>query len=558
MMEKMPRISNKLLPLASLLLIGCPPVLAQQPQSARTNAIAPISLADAGNSASSGSSDNLPLSLPLHGLQKDVVATDDLSVDDLNPDSIRITKPALKALIAIDRRVDPSLLDASSIVSMHLDDVVRSTLANNLDISISDYNERAKHGTYYSSMGKFLPDIKLSYLWDYLKGKANLRLAGSPSAISFNNPIIITSAGFTYYGYRGGSVLYGALQSRNNFRAAGHARKATISDGLQTAAKYYYDLLLQEAILEIRVKAVETSEAQLALNKDLKEGGLATNLDVLQAETQLSQDRQNLIDQQISRRDAAIVLAEFLNGNQDMDIAAAERTIRKIRLVSDDAKAARLVQLAIENRPELKQYEELRLAAKKQIIINSAKLQPTMAFNGNVFGIGDTLRRETQQIPVTTTTGTTVVPRQRQITALYTLGVSVNWNFAGMGTVDAANVYTAKMTARQAALDEQKELNKVISQVRRSYLNVLRTDRKIEEAVAQVRSSNEELRLAQLRFQNGVGRNIDVLKAQQDYTSSLIEKARAIVNFNEAQVDLLHDTGLISSGTLTSKVPAVQ
>lgn len=94
--------------------------------------------------------------------------------------------------------------------------------------------------------------------------------------------------------------------------------------------------------------------------------------------------------------------------------------------------------------------------------------------------------------------------------------------------------------------------------MRRSYLNVLRTDRKIEEAVAQVRSSNEELRLAQLRFQNGVGRNIDVLKAQQDYTSSLIEKARAIVNFNEAQIDLLHDTGLISSSTVTARVPVVR
>jgi outer membrane protein TolC len=101
-------------------------------------------------------------------------------------------------------------------------------------------------------------------------------------------------------------------------------------------------------------------------------------------------------------------------------------------------------------------------------------------------------------------------------------------------------------------------LNKVTSEVRRSYLQSLKTDRKIEEAVAQVRSANEELRLAQLRFQNGVGRNIDVLKAQQDYTSSLIEKARAIVNFNNAQIDLLHDTGLISSSTVLSRSPAIR
>jgi outer membrane protein TolC len=552
----MSKVSKSLLTALSLVLPG----LSMVPAMAQGGgALGPIQLQGQGQ-AQGQVTGQTPDALPLHGLQKDVVSTDDLSVDDLNPDSIRITKPALKALIEIDRRVDPSLLDASSVVTMHLDEVVQSTLRNNLDIGISGYNERAKHAGYYSAMGKFLPDIKLAYNWNYLKGKANVRIANTPGAISFNNPLIITSAGFTYYGYRGGSVLFGALQSRNNFRAASHAEKATISDGLQTAAKYYYDLLLQEAILEIRVKAVETSEAQLSLNKDLKEGGLATNLDVLQAETQLSQDRQNLIDQQITRRNAAIVLAEFLNGNQDVDIAAAERTIKKIRVVSDDVKAARLVQLAIENRPELKQYEELRLAAKKQVIINAAKLQPTFAFNGNVFGIGDTLGKETQQLLVTnpSTGANSIANRQRQITALYTLGVAVNWKFEGMGTVDAANTYAAKMTARQAALEQQRELNKVISQVRRSYLNVLRTDRKIEEAVAQVRSSNEELRLAQLRFQNGVGRNIDVLKAQQDYTSSLIEKARAIVNFNEAQIDLLHDTGLISSSTVTARVPVVR
>ncbi|MBA4076358.1 MAG: hypothetical protein C0508_15045, partial [Cyanobacteria bacterium PR.023] len=331
------------------------------------------------------------------------------------------------------------------------------------------------------------------------------------------------------------------------------------SDTLQTAAKRYYDLLLQEALLQIRVKAVETSEGQLSLNKDLKQGGLATNLEVLQAETQLSQDRQNLIDQQVARREAAILLAEFLNANQGLDIVPNDLLLQKIRIVSEQANAARLLQLAIDNRPELKQYEELRLAAKKQIVINAAKLQPNFAFSGNVLGIGETLSKQYELAPITLAGAAGGVGvRARQITALYTLGVNVNWNFEGLGAVDLANTYAAKMTARQAGLQQQQVLNKVTSEVRRSYLQSLKTDRKIEEAVAQVRSANEELRLAQLRFQNGVGRNIDVLKAQQDYTSSLIEKARAIVNFNNAQIDLLHDTGLISSSTVLSRSPAIR
>ncbi|CAN5325950.1 hypothetical protein BH11CYA1_BH11CYA1_21230 [soil metagenome] len=505
--------------------------------------------------------------LPLRGLNngpvEDVVPLDDLSGGDVDPQRIKIVRPPLSALISIDKKVDPSLLDAASTVAMSLDDVVQAAIKNNLDIGISGFNERARKANMISSMGKFLPDIALSYQWNYLKGKANVPIGQSLEPLSFNNPFILTSAGFKYYGYRGGSVLFGALQNRNNFRAARHSKHATVSDTLQTAAKRYYDLLLQEALLQIRVKAVETSEGQLSLNKDLKQGGLATNLEVLQAETQLSQDRQNLIDQQVARREAAILLAEYLNANQGLDIAPNDLLLQKIRIVSDQTNAARLLQLAIDNRPELKQYEELRLAAKKQIIINAAKLQPTFAFSGNVLGIGETLSKQYELAPITLAgaggSGNGGVGiRSRQITALYTLGVNVNWNFEGLGAVDLANTYAAKMTARQAGLQQQQVLNKVTSEVRRAYLQSLKTDRKIEEAVAQVRSSNEELRLAQLRFQNGVGRNIDVLKAQQDYTSSLIEKARAIVNFNNAQIDLLHDTGLISSSTLLSRAPVVR
>ncbi len=503
------------------------------------------------------------VNLPLHGLNKgpleEVVPVDDLSGSDVDPQRIQIVRPPLSALISIDKKVDPSLLDAASTVPMSLDDVVQAALKNNLDIGISSYAERARKANMVSSMGKFLPDIALSYQWNYLKGKANVPFGQSLEPLSFNNPFILTSAGFKYYGYRGGSVLFGALQNRNNYRAARHSKHATVSDTLQTAAKRYYDLLLQEALLQIRVKAVETSEGQLSLNKDLRQGGLATNLEVLQAETQLSQDRQNLIDQQVARREAAILLAEFLNANQGLDIAPNDLLLQKIRIVSEQANAARLLQLAIDNRPELKQYEELRLAAKKQIVINAAKLQPNFAFSGNVLGIGETLSKQYELAPITLAGAAGGVGvRARQITALYTLGVNVNWNFEGLGAVDLANTYAAKMTARQAGLQQQQVLNKVTSEVRRSYLQSLKTDRKIEEAVAQVRSANEELRLAQLRFQNGVGRNIDVLKAQQDYTSSLIEKARAIVNFNNAQIDLLHDTGLISSSTVLSRSPAIR
>lgn len=527
--------------------------------------IAPRSSESVGTDSSNSSTAGTRINPNNDDMPSDVVPVDDFSANDANPQSIRIVQPPLSALISIDKNVDPLKLDAGSTTPMGLGDVVQAAIRNNLDIGISDFNQRTRKIELYSSMGKFLPDIALSYRWNYLKGKANVPFGQALEPLRFNNPFIITSAGFNYHAYRGGRILFGALQNRNNYRAARHSKHATVSDTLQNAAKNYYDLLLQEALLQIRVRAVETSEGQLRLNKDLKQGGLATNLEVLQAETQLSQDRQALIDQQIARRESAINLAEFINANQGLDITPSDLLLQKVRIVAEETTPARLLQLAIDNRPELKQYEELRLAAKKQIMINAAKLHPTVAFTGQVLGIGETLSRQKELVPITLAgatgaSGTSqgLAYRNRQITPLYAIGVNVNWNFEGLGTVDLANTYAAKLTARQAGLQQNQVLNQVTAQVRRSYLRALKTDRKIEEAVSQVRSANEELRLAQLRFQNGVGRNIDVLRAQQDYTQALLEKARAIVNFNTAQVDLLRDTGLITASTVSSRVPVVR
>jgi|AGTN01.2.fsa_nt_gi Outer membrane protein len=449
---------------------------------------------------------------------------------------------------------------------MTLPDVAKTALDNNLDIGISGMDERIKRTIFWSGMGKFLPDMTMGYNYNFLKGKANIPLGESPDAIRFNNPLIISSAGFKYYGYRGGSILFGALQNRNNLKAARHAKHATTNDTLQEAVRLYYDLLLQEAFLQIRVQAVETSLTQLQLSRDLKTGGMGTQLEVLQAETQLSQDRQRLIDQQVARREASIKMAEFLNLPQTVDVSPSIKYLQKIRLVSEKLPVASLLSAAIDARPELKQYEELRLAAKKQIIINAAKLQPNFTFNGNVFGIGETLGQsyETVMTPITLASAASATGgsgnltqriRSRQQTSLFTIGYQLNWNLEGMGSVDALNVHAAKLEARKVQLQQVKVLNQVTSEVRRSYINSLKTERKIDEAVSQVRSATEELKLAQLRYQYGLGKNIDVLRAQQDYTSALIEKAQAIVNFNIAQVGVLRDAGMMSYSTVTAQTP---
>jgi outer membrane protein TolC len=462
---------------------------------------------------------------------------------------IDLPKPDLKALITIDESMNPYELEAGSSHTMRLREALQTAEDRNLAIGISQAQVGNQKWVYLNSLTRFLPDVSANYLYSYAKGQFFFPLtraatvsSGSTTSsasiitpsnnfTSINSAFTVAAAGFSYSGYQGGKVVFGALQNRNLLRAQRAGNRATISDTLLRITDDYYNLLLAEALLQIRIRAVDTSTEQLRINTNLANNGLATNLDVLQSRTQLSRDRQDLIDQQVARRAASITLAHDLNVNLGQDIAPAERNVRKIRLVSHNLKAGELLTLAIDNRPELKQYEELRKAAKKAIVIAAAPLQPNLKLSGYVIGLG---------------------PWLSNLEPLYTLFMGVSWGLGGLGTRDLTNIQAARYTARQRMLEAQQEVITVLDQVRNALLHSLQSERKITETGDEVASAQEELRLSKIRFENGLGNNIDVINAQRDLTTAYIDRAQAIINFNIAQAQLLHDVGLTSIDNITS------
>jgi outer membrane protein len=465
-----------------------------------------------------------------------------------------IEPPELKALISVNDYMNPLTLDAEAPLRLNLHNTLLTALDRNLDLAISRSNEKVQQWTYYGSLGKFLPDLTGGFNEYFAKGAVGIptnfatlaaaRLAttgttGSMGAVQsstgntvvhIDSPFFLINGGLKYYGYRGGRILFGMLQSKHNYRAAKEGARASYSDVLLTATRDYYNLMLAQELLQIRIQAVRTSKEQLRNNTNLEHSGLATRLDVLQSQTQLSRDSQNLVNQQVARRNASITLANDLNIGLGTDIFPGDGLIRKVRLLDSRMTVPDLLRLGIDNRPELKQYEQLRLAAKRAIIVAAAPLQPTMAVSGNILGIGPPSR----------------------IGALGVLGINVNWQLGGLGTAATTATQTSRWEAREAYLQANKELVTVLNQVRSALLQSLDTEKNIEQATTEVVSAEEELRLAQLRFKSGLGTNLDIITAQRDLTQAYIDKAQAIINFDIAQAQLLHDIGLTSVDNLSS------
>jgi outer membrane protein TolC len=469
------------------------------------------------------------------------------AIGEYDVQKIDIPRPKLESLISVNQYLSPFSLDATSSTVMSLRTALMTGLERNLDLAISRANTKQSQFAFYSALGNFLPDPTLGYSEYFTKGEIGLPFAlssliaasgassltaggGRSSTIHIDRPVEIMHAGAQYFAYRGGSVLFGSLQARNSYRAAKHQEHASLRDTLMTITQNYYNLVLAETLLKIRIDAVKTSEEQLRRNQDRFHSGLATNLEVLQSKTQLSRDRQALVDQQANRRNAAITLSDSLNLSFVQDLVPIDLEVHKIRLVDSRLDISQLLRIAIDSRPELKQYEELRLAAKKAILVSAANLQPSVALSGNVYGIGP----------------------PSNVQALGVFAVNINWRLRGMGIVDSMDTAQARWQARQATLQAQKELQTICGQVRNSYVRSLDKERNVEESSNEVQSALEELRLAELRKSSGLGLNLDIITAQRDYTQARVSQAQAIIDFNIAQAQLLHDVGVISTESLTS------
>ncbi|MBS1993191.1 MAG: TolC family protein [Cyanobacteria bacterium SZAS LIN-3] len=490
----------------------------------------------------------------------------------VDQDNVFVKPPMLSALITLNKNLSPLQLDAYKDSSISLRDVLTSALTNNLPIKISAATSQVSRYQYYNALTSFLPSITNGVAMQGLRGNY---VSPAGLYIPIRNPYFTSLNSFTQPLFEGGAILFTARQQKHTFSASRYAFKGTVNDILQDSASHYYNLVREDVLLQIRVKAVEVSKALVQVNQDLFDNGVNTELDVLQAKYQLSADRQKLIKQQISRREAAVRLATVLNQDQGIDLEIKDRLVSKKRLVDASLKPNDLLKIAIDKRPELKKYEELRLAAKDAVKVARAAFFPQITMNGSIIGTGSHATSISNQTSNTTPVGSNGSLAIGSITgasglpiasgnssgarfttrSLYSIGVDVNWSLGGLGTTQLTNLEASRWQARKVQLEFNTELNRICEQVRDAYLNSLAAENLIIETTDAVKYATEGLRLADVRFQEGVGTYLDVINAQHTYTDALIDKANAIIDFNSSQTKLLHAIGCLTVDTCTAAQP---
>lgn len=463
----------------------------------------------------------------------------------------------MSQLLPIGKKKLPAIrLEATYTDIISLKDCLNYALYNSLPIRISDAAFDSQKYLFVSSLGQFLPDFTQTLRYQQVDSQRPPITRTLTDSTTVRFPV-----------FQGGGVFYNSLVNLNRTKAAKNSYKATINNTLLEVYRRYNELILNHVLLQIRVKSVELSRAQLALNEQLKEAGVGTNFAIYQSRTQLALDKQALLQQEVNVRLSAIQLAVAMNSNISSNIYPDELRAVEARLVDQEWAINQLVAVAAKRRPELKQFDELRIAARRNVQVAAAPLYPTLQFfvskthstvtsNGRgSSGSNNASNLSGSTVIIPTGGGGGGIGISGSGGRSFSGGFDLSWNLQGFGVVDAGNTLAAKAQARQAMLQSNQQLLTVLQEIHGSYLNMLTASEQVDVAGEAVFSSSEQLRLANLRLRYGQGINLELIQAQRDYINSLTSQAQAIIAYNISQAQLLRDTGMISVGALTTTRP---
>jgi len=318
--------------------------------------------------------------------------------------------------------------------------------------------------------------------------------------------------------------------ARDQFEKAKNQYLIALRDLRLQAAQAYYTLQVADEKVRIGQQSVGASLISVRDAKSRFQAGVATKLEVLQAETQLGRDQQLLSDsfasQSVARRD----LARLLNLPQNITPTSKE-PLHVIGLWQPSLQESIIA--AYTFREELDNIILDISASNSQANSALGSVQPFMTFANSLFA---TRYTGNQQVIVD-------LPGTAGYAVENTVGLNFSWNIFDGGAA-RAQYRQFKQRALENEFNFSRKRDELRLEVERSFYFLGNANRNILTTSKEVFTSREALRLARLRFQAGVTTQLEVVQQQRDLTQAELRYADAMGLYNNYISELRRRTGL--------------
>lgn len=402
-------------------------------------------------------------------------------------------------------------------------------------------NLRAQLSLWYPTLS-----IQASTLPGYTYGKSNSTFSGGAQLQSTIAKSTIGAAATLEYALINPQRVPLVAAARDQYEKARYGYVVSLRELRLQAAQAYFDLQQTDDGVRIGQESVRASLVSLRDARARFQAGVATKLEVLQAETQLARDQQLLTNSLASQSVARRALAALLDLPFNVTPTAKEST--KVVGVWNASLSESIV-AAYSFREELDQAILDISIANSQSNSYLAGVQPILKIFTSAGYDQFNSSQGNQNAQNTPVLGDTYVN---------SYGVRFSWSIFDGGAA-AAQARQAKQLAQENRYKFARTRDLIRQEVETSFYELEKNNRNIVTTSREVISAREALRLARLRFQAGVTTQREVVDTQRDLTQAEVRYSAAVTDYNKRLVEISRRTGLNKiTGCPALALPAVK
>ncbi len=324
-----------------------------------------------------------------------------------------------------------------------------------------------------------------------------------------------------------GGKVFTALKIAKLYRSySSEMLKEAEGDVVLGVRQAFLGAILAKDVVGVYRDAVATAQFNLDMVQQMRNQGVVSNYEELRAEVELA----NLKPQLIQAENQVTIAEQQLKNLIGMQLTDQVDLVYDFDSTSigHDLNLDYIYSVASEHRPVLKESEYFEEINRKAIGIAKAGHRPQISVSS---ALDWTLQADEFDVSAPNWS--------RSLSATFNVAMPI---FDGFAT--SAEVKKAKLDYRSSTLQRQDTENQVELEVREAYLTYNETGDRLQAQAKTIEQAQEGLRIARLRYEQGVGTQLEVLSAESALTQARTNYVQATHDAAVAVYRLLKVTGV--------------
>lgn len=415
---------------------------------------------------------------------------------------------------------------------LKLDEAIQLSLSNNKQLRIDKAKVAGAMARVQEAENRRLPDVNVSGSYFLInqpgftvKGNQAGSGGGTPppnNNKSFQvNQAVIGNVSASVPLYTGGQIKYG-IQSAQ-YLAEATRLDASINQQavIQNTVQAFVNLFKSSETVRVVAENLADEQQRVKDFTNLEKQGLLARNDLMKASLQASNVELALLEAksnwQIANMNMNLMLG--LPENQVLQVDTSN-----LKIYKDNRNLAEWQTMAMNKRAEFASNLQRQKAADAQAMAIKGSMLPSMAASGGYFSA------DAQNLV--------------SITNAVNIGLGIKYNVSSLWKTKAkmaeANAQKDELIAAQALLDDRIRM-----QVNKAYEDYLLTVRKIDVYNIAVEQAQENYRITNNKYNNGLATLTDLLDADLGRLRANLNKANAAADVSVAYANLLQAAGIL-------------